>query len=108
MSNQEKLLGQAQMFQQQLQSIMFQKETLGLQLSEIKKAVEELEKSKEASVFKIAGPILVKTGKKEIKTDLDEKEEAINLRIKLLEKNEIKLNDKINEIRDSLTKKVGG
>lgn len=108
MSNQEKLLGQAQLFQQQLQSLMFQKETLSLQAAEIKKATEEIENTKETSVYKITGPILVKTNKKEVKKDLDEKEEAISIRIKMLEKNEMKIKDKLNEIRNDLTKNVGG
>ena len=75
---------------------------------EIKRAMEEIEKTKEASVYKITGPILVKVGKIELNKELEEKEEAINIRIKRLEKNEMELKDKLNEIKDRLTSRVGG
>ncbi|MBU0898724.1 MAG: prefoldin subunit beta [Nanoarchaeota archaeon] len=108
MSTQEELLSQAQPLQQQLQSLLFQKETLSMQSIEIKKAVEELDKTKETTVYKITGPILVKAIKKDIKKDLDEKEEAISLRIKKIEKTEMQLKDKLNSIREKLTQKIGG
>jgi len=79
-----------------------------MQSIEIKKAVEELDKTKETTVYKITGPILVKAIKKDIKKDLDEKEEAISLRIKKIEKTEMQLKDKLNSIREKLTQKIGG
>lgn len=108
MTTQEQLMVQAQAFQQQLQSLMFQKETLSMQMIEIKKAVEELDKTKDSSVYKITGPILIKVNKGNVKKELDEKEELINLRIKTLEKNEMRVKDKLNELREGLSKKVGG
>ena len=108
MSKQEQLLVQAQTFQQQLQSIIYQKETLSLQLSEAKRAIEELEKTKETTVYKITGPILIKVAKKEVISELNEKEESANLRIKALEKNEMKIKDKLNEISEELSSKDSG
>ena len=108
MTDQVQLLIQAQAFQQQLQSLMFQKETLSMQMIEIKKAVEELDKTKDLSVYKITGPILIKFSKSNVKKELDEKEDLINLRIKTLEKNEMRVKDKLNELREDLSKKVGG
>ncbi|MFH1445243.1 MAG: prefoldin subunit beta [Nanoarchaeota archaeon] len=108
MTEQEQILIQAQAFQQQLQSVLFQKETLSMQMIEIKRANEELEKTKESTVYKITGPLLVKVGKKEIEKELNEKEDTISLRIKTLEKNEMKIKDKLNSLREELSKKVGG
>jgi prefoldin beta subunit len=104
-SEQEKqLLGQAQLYQQQLQSIMTQKNALNIQIADIKKALEELEKTGESDIYKISGPILVKTKKSDAKNELDEKLEIMNSRIKTLEAGEKKAKAKIEEIRNKITK----
>ena len=96
-------LSQAQMYQQQLQQVLVQKEQIKLQLAEVKKALEELEKTKE-DVYKIAGPILVKTTKEDIKKDLQEKSELFELRVKTLEKGETKLKSQFEELKEKISK----
>lgn len=99
----QQLLNQAQAYQQQLQAILTQKETLNFQLMEIKKALEEMEKSSEKEIYRISGPILIKTNKEETKKDLKEKEELINLRVKTLEKSEAKIKSQIEGLRAKLS-----
>jgi len=100
----QQLLNQAQLYQQQIQNVLAQKETLNIQLIEISKALEGLEKTKETEVYKIAGPILVKSKKAEVKKDLKEKEDAIRARLKTLESGEKRIKEKIEELRDKISK----
>jgi prefoldin beta subunit len=102
----QQLLSNAQAYQQQIQGILVQKETLNLQLIEIKRALEELENSKETEVYKISGPILIKARKADAKKGLKEKKEVIDLRIKSLEKSENRLKEKFEEIKNRLEKAV--
>ena len=99
----QQLLNQAQLYQQQMQNIMAQKEALNVQLIEIGKALEEIEKTKESEVYKIAGPILIKSRKLEVKKELKDKEETIRNRLKTMENGEKRIRDKIEDIRKKLS-----
>jgi len=103
----QQLLAQFQMYQQQLQSIMIQKENIKLQQLEIEKALEEIESSKEKNAYKISGPIMIKKDIDDIKTELKENEENIQLRIKTLGTAETKITGKLKEMESSLKKMVG-
>ena len=87
-----------------MQGIAVQKETLHLQLAEISSALDELDKTKETDVYKISGPLLIKTEKSDVKKDLEEKKELIDVKVKTLEKSEQKIKVKIDELRERLTK----
>lgn len=98
----EQMLNQAQMYQQQIQSVMSQKTALNLELNELKKAGEEMEKSKEKSVLKVSGPILIRMDADKMKKELKEREETISLRLKTIEKQEEKLKEKIEGLRSKV------
>jgi prefoldin beta subunit len=98
------LLNQAHLYQQQLQSITIQKESLNLQHQEINNALEELNKLKENDVYKLVGPILVKSDKATIIKELQEKKESIEMRMKTLERGEERAKAKIEELREKLLK----
>jgi prefoldin beta subunit len=100
----QQLLMQAQLCQQQMQSIMAQKETLKVQQLEIKKALEEMGKSAEPHVYKASGPILIKSPKEDVKKDLADKDEFIKTRLQTLERSEKKVKEKIDELREKLSK----
>ena len=104
----QNLIGQAQAYQQQMQSFMVQKETLNMQLMEISKAIEDLEKSKETDVYRISGPVLIKTSKADAKKDLKDKQDLIKTRLGAIDKSEKKIKDKIEDIREKLTDVAGG
>jgi prefoldin beta subunit len=103
----QQLLNQAQLYQQQVQNILAQKETLNIQLIEIGKALEELGKTREADVYKIAGPILIKSKKADVKKDLKEKEDTIRNRLKTLESGEKRIREKIEELRGKISAPKG-
>ncbi len=101
------LIAQFQAYQQQLQTILIQKESLRLQNLEIEKALEELEKTKEKKAFKIAGQIMVLKSVEELKKELKELKENTELRIKSLEKSEERISEKLKNLQKEIKEKVG-
>ncbi len=101
------LVVQLQIHTQQLQSISIQKQTLMLQGKEIEKALEEITKSDGQDIYKAVGPILIKTDKTLITKELDEKKDDIEIKIRILEKQEKKIKEKVQELQDQLRPHVG-
>jgi prefoldin beta subunit len=96
------LLMQFQAYQQQMQSVMIQKESMKLQLMEIDRAMEELGKTKQATAYKITGNIMVSKPVGELKKELSDVKEEVDIRIKSLEKTEERLNGKLKELGEKL------
>jgi prefoldin beta subunit len=96
----QQVLMELQTFQQQMQTVLMQKESLSIQNMEIEKALEELGKSEHDDVYKAVGPILIKSTKKDLTKELNEKKETIDLRIKSLQKQETRLKDKLKESQE--------
>jgi prefoldin beta subunit len=96
------MIVQFQNYQQQLQSLMIQKESLNLQNMEIEKALEELGKTKQTSAYKIMGQIMVSKTVEELKKELTDMKETIELRVKSLEKNEERVSSKLKELQEKL------
>ncbi len=101
----EEKIGQLQLMEQNLQNILIQKQAFQTQLFEVENALKELEKTKEET-YKIVGPIMVATNKKELKDDLQSKKEVIELRIKNLEKQEKKIKEEATQIQGEVMKKL--
>jgi prefoldin beta subunit len=95
-------VAQFQLYQQQLQSVMFQKETLKLQSLEIDRALEELNTTKQKSAYKITGMIMVNKPIEDLKKELQENKETVEVRLKNLEKIEEKINNKLKDLQDKL------
>jgi prefoldin beta subunit len=99
---QKEMINQFQMYQQQLQSVSFQKESLRLQNIEIDNALEELNATKEEKAYKITGQIMISKTVDELKKELNENKELVGVRMKSLEKIEEKINSKLNELQEKL------
>ena len=95
---------QLQLLEQNLQNFLMQKQQFQAQLIEIDSALEELKDNKEA--YKIIGNIMVKTSKEELEKDLKNKKEMIELRIKTLEKQEDKIQERSKKIQEDVLKKM--
>jgi prefoldin beta subunit len=91
----EKTLAEAQSANQQLQALLMQKQTMTVQRREIELALEEVEKAKD-DVYKSIGPIIMKSTKEQLKKELAEMKEQIELHMKTIDKQE-------KRIKDSLT-----
>lgn len=95
----QQMLIELQTFQQQMQTIIMQKESLNIQNTEIARALEELKKSTTEDVYKAVGPILIKSTKKDLDKELTEKKEIIDLRLKSLQKQEDRIKEKLKEVQ---------
>jgi len=80
-------LAKLQQTQQNLQSILMQKQQLESEKHETEKALEELKKaSDDESVFKHAGTIMIKSNKKDLIDELEEHIELAKTKASLLVK----------------------
>ena len=94
---QEQLM-KMQQSQQNLQSIMTQKQHLEIEKAETQKALEELKKiTDDDTVFKQAGTILIKSKKPELIDELEERIEMTKTRSTVLEKQETRLKETLKE-----------
>jgi len=93
-----------QQSQQNLQSIMTQKQHLEMEKAETEKALEELKKVAENdTVFKHAGTVLIKSTKKELIDELEEKQEMAKTRVTVLEKQETRVKESLKEQESKIT-----
>jgi len=91
-------LAKLQQTQQNLQSILAQKQQLEFDKLETEKALEELQKvNDDDMVFKHAGTILIKSNKKDLIEELDEKKEFAKTKAALLTKQEERLKITLKE-----------
>ena len=91
-------LAKLQQTQQNLQMILAQKQQLELDQLETGKALEELNKADDNdAVFKHAGTILIKSNKKDLIEELDEKKELAKTKASLLAKQEERLKTGLKE-----------
>jgi prefoldin beta subunit len=95
-----------QNYQQQLQSILVQKESLKLQNAEISEALKELAATNQKNAYKITGSVMISKPVEEIKKELEELQESINIKIKSLEKNEERITNKLKELQTKLQEAV--
>jgi prefoldin beta subunit len=93
-----------QQSQQNLQSIMTQRQHLEMEKAETEKALEELKKSADTdSVFKQAGTVLIKSDKKTLVDELEEKVELSKTRSTVLEKQEVRVKESLKEQEAKIT-----
>ena len=93
-----------QQSQQNLQSIMTQRQHLEMEKAETEKALEELKKvADNDSVFKQAGTVLIKSDKKSLVDELEEKVELSKTRSTVLEKQEVRVKETLKEQEAKIT-----
>ena len=95
--------------QQNLQSIMAQKQQLDMEQMESDRALEELKKASETDpVFKHAGTILIKSTKAALIAELEEKKELANTRSTVLAKQETRIKESIKEQETKINEMIRG
>jgi len=98
-----------QQSQQNLQSIMTQKQHLEIEKAETTKALDELKKiGDNDAVFKQAGTVLIKSTKKESIDELEEKIELAKTRSTVLGKQEIRVKESLKEQEAKITEMMKG
>ena len=102
-------LAQFQQTQQNLQSILMQKQQLESQKLETEKALEELKKaSDDEAVFKHAGTIMIKSNKKDLLEELEEQMELAKTKASLLAKQEDRLKATLQEQESKIQEMMKG
>jgi prefoldin beta subunit len=97
-------IGKLQQSQQNLQSIMTQRQHLEMEKAETEKAIDELKKVADGdSVFKQAGTVLIKSNKKTLLDELEEKIELAKTRSTVLEKQEVRVKETLKEQEAKIT-----
>ena len=105
---QEQLM-KLQQSQQNLQSIMNQKQHLEIEKAETEKALEELRKVADGdSVFKYAGTVLIKSNKQDLIDELEEKQEMAKTRATVIEKQEARVKETLKEQEAKITEMMKG
>ena len=91
-------IAKMQQSQQNLQSILMQKQQVEMENVESDKALEELKKaSDDDNVYKYAGSILIKSDKKSLIDELEEKKELAKTKSTVLGKQEERLKTSLQE-----------
>ena len=97
----EAQLEELQMFEQQFQSILAEKQTLQIEFNEIENATTELAKTKD-DVYRIIGGIMLKSDKDSLLKELTERKKMVGMRVSSVEKQENLLMSKIENSRNSI------
>ena len=91
-------IAKMQQSQQNLQSILAQKQQVEMENTESDRALEELQKAKDDDhVFKYAGSILLKSDRKTLIEELEEKKELSKTKVTVLQKQEDRLKSSLQE-----------
>ena len=104
MTPQEQIQGkiqELQVLEQNLQTFIAQKQAIQVELNETNNAVEELSKSPEET-YKITAGIMLKASPEDLKKDLEEKNNLLDLRIKTMEKQESSLEEKSSKLKEEI------
>ena len=98
-----------QQSQQNLQSIVTQKQHLEIEKAETEKALDELKKVADGdAVYKQAGTVLIKSTKQELIDELEEKQEMAKTRLVVLEKQETRVKDSLKEQEAKISEMMKG
>lgn len=96
-----------QQLQNTMQQLLIQKQRIEMELAESKKALENLEEvSDDAKVYKSVGAILVEKPKEKVVKELIERKEFLEMRLKILLKQENKTKEKLDGLQQTLQKEL--
>jgi prefoldin beta subunit len=100
-------LARLQQLQQNLQAIMMQKQQVEIENVETERALEELKKTtSDDAVYKLAGPLLVKSNREGLIKDLEEKKELSKTRVVVLGKQESRVKENLKEVENKINQMV--
>lgn len=101
-------LAQLQQLQQQAQALLSQKNQIELLKKETEGAIKELESSPDdAVVYKSVGELLFKSDKANLLTELKERSDLLDLRVKTVTKQEERIQGRFTQLQDQLRQSLG-
>ncbi len=89
-----------QILDQNLHTLVLQKQAFEMELLETKSALQEIEKSPE--IYRMIGELMIKSDREKVKEGLLNKEKIISMRIKSIEKQEDVFSRRLDELRRKL------
>jgi len=96
-------LARLQQFQNTLQQLVMQKQRLDLEMSETERALKTLETTpSDRKMYKSEGAILVEKKKDELVKELIERKEFLEMRSKVLTKQENKTRERLTKLQQTL------
>jgi len=106
--NVQERIQRLQQLQNTMQQLLTQKQRIEMELSESSKALETLEETdQESKVCKSVGAVLVERPKDVIVKELEERKEFLEMRMKVIQKQEDKTKERLSEIQANLQKDLG-
>jgi len=100
-------LARLQQLQSTLQSLVLQRQRLDLEQRETERALKTLEGvSPGTKVYKSVGAILVERDKDEVVSELSDRKEFLEMRSKVLSKQEDKTRERLNSLQKRLQKEL--
>lgn len=97
-----------QNLQTTLQQLLAQKQQIEMEKMESEKALETLkEVAADSKVYKSVGAVLVERPKDDVVKELDERVDFLEMRLKVIIKQEDKTKEKMTSIQETLQKELG-
>jgi prefoldin beta subunit len=101
-------LQRLQNLQNTLQQLMVQKQRIEMEQIESDKALETLNAiNADKKVYKSVGAVLVERSKDEVVKELEERKDFLDMRIKVIAKQEEKTREKMTGLQETLQKELG-
>lgn len=95
--------------QEQYKALLLRKHQFEMELKEVERALQECSSlPDDAIIYKSVGALLFKTEKNKIVSELNEKKEELDLRIKTIEKQEQRLRQQLEELRKFIQASLSG
>ena len=106
--NVQERIGRLQQLQNTMQQLLAQKQRLEAEKSETERALTALNETAEgAKVYKSVGAVLVEKDKAAVVKELTERKDFLEMREKVLEKQEEKAKEKLQGLQETLQKELG-
>ncbi|MBI2110713.1 prefoldin subunit [Candidatus Woesearchaeota archaeon] len=103
-STKEKIM-QLQTLEQRMQNLLLQKQNFQTQTLEVENALAELKNGK-GETYKIIGNVMIAMKREELKKDLTNRKEILDLRVKSLEKEEEKTKSASSILQEEVMKEL--
>jgi prefoldin beta subunit len=88
---------------------MMQKQQVEIETVEVGRALDELKKiGPEDTVYKNAGPLLIRANRDAVSKELEEKRELSNTRLMVLTKQETRVKDNLKEVEAKINQMIAG
>lgn len=100
----QEAISKLQLMEQNIQTLLMQKQQFQAQLFEVESALKEIEKTDEH--YKIIGNVMIKTDKATLKAELGQKKEILDLRLKNIDKQEKQLKEKAEHLQKDIMGKI--